>query len=106
MLKKAERLTTKAFDQYFKTGRRNHGEYVQVVVSPANTFHGAVVVGKKVYKRAVDRNRLRRQLYAVLYEYRDSSVVLQVLVKPSAKGVLVDEVRNDLRTMLAKQVQK
>jgi len=106
MLKKTERLSTKAFDEYFKTGRRTHGTYVQVVFSKANTFHGAVVVGKKVYKRAVDRNRLRRQLYAVLYEYRQHVGVYQVLVKPAAKSVSAPAVRAELRPLLAQLVQK
>lgn len=62
MLKKQHRLTVAEFDQYFKAGRRFHGEYLQLIYTATESFHGAVVVGKKVYKNAVDRNRLRRRL--------------------------------------------
>ena len=67
MLQKQQRLTTKEFDHYYQTGRRLHGQYVGIIYNPSDEFHGAVVVGKKVYKKAVLRNRLRRQVYAVLY---------------------------------------
>ena len=103
-MKKSQRLTVAQFDAYFKTGRRHHGTYIQLVHSPTDTFHGAVVVGKKVYKTAVARNRLRRQLYAVLFSAMtkdELSGVFQVLVKPAAKTVAVDVVREELRALLA-----
>ncbi len=88
MLKKRQRLTKKEFDQYFKTGQRLHSPLVQLVYAPADDFHGAVVVGKKVFKSAVRRNRLRRQIYAALYHYQQQTevkLVLIVLVKPSVQ---------------------
>jgi ribonuclease P protein component len=105
MLAKRHRLTVAAFNQYFKTGRKYHGQYVTLVYSPAPTFHGAVVVGKKVYRRAVDRNRLRRQLYPVLRSdalAHGRTGVFQCLVKPTAAGASADMVRADLRALLAR----
>lgn len=67
MLSKKERLTKAAFDRSFAMGKRFHTPHFQIIYTKAATFHGAVVVGKKVYKKAVDRNRLRRQLYGALY---------------------------------------
>lgn len=85
MLPKRQRLTTTAFMQAFQTGRRYHDLAFQLIVAPSDTFHGAAVVGKKVYKRAVDRNRLRRQLYGLLYR---SGVTTQgtyiIVAKPAA----------------------
>ena len=69
MLKKRERLTKAAFDRSFSLGKRIHTPYVQVIYHHSPAFHGAAVVGKKVYKAAVRRNRLRRQIYGVLYRY-------------------------------------
>jgi ribonuclease P protein component len=67
MLKKTERLTRKEFDQFFSTGKRLHSPYLQLIYAPHDTFHGSVVVGKKVAKKAIDRNTLRRRLYAQVY---------------------------------------
>lgn len=109
MLPKRQRLTTAAFAQYFQKGRRQHGTYLQLIYVPSPRFYAAVVVGKKVYKTAVDRNRLRRQLYAVLHEHTTLPVVCLVLAKPAAKSVSSAIVKAELITMLAqlpvKQVQ-
>ena len=88
MLQKQHRLTTAAFDQYFKTGKRRHSPNLQLIHVPQTEFHGAAVVGKKVFKEAVKRNRLRRQLYGVLYravKRGQLSGVVIVIAKPSAR---------------------
>lgn len=87
MLRKTKRLTTAAFDQYFKAGKRYHSPHFTVVYTPTKDFHAAVVVGKKVSKKAVDRNRLRRQIYSRLYTLHQNGQLegtLIVLTKPSA----------------------
>lgn len=104
MLAKTQRLTVAAFNQFFKRGRRTHGTYVTLVHTPHPAFKGAVVVGKKVYKHAVDRNRLRRQLYPVLARFNaetGATGVYQCLVKPAAAKVNVDVVRAEFRELLA-----
>ena len=108
MLPKRHRLSVAAFNQFFKRGRRRHGTYLTVVYTPHDSFAGAVVVGKKVYRRAVDRNRLRRQLYPVLREFftaTNTTGVYQCLVKPAAAQVPIATVRAELATLLA-QVSK
>ena len=88
MLKKRDRLTKKQFDHFFKVGKRHHSPHLQLIFSPYESFHGAAVAGKKVYKRAVDRNKIRRQLYSVLYQERkrhDLKNIYIVIAKPSAK---------------------
>ena len=83
MLKKTERLSRSEFTHYFKIGKRINSEYFTIVISPALTFKAVAVVGKKVHKEAVDRNRLKRQVYAQLQVWRKSVVgVYLVLVKP------------------------
>jgi ribonuclease P protein component len=87
MLKKKQRLTTKEFDRFFSSGRRAHGPLFTLVRGPHTNFHGAVVVGKKVHQRAVDRNRLRRRVYDVLYRWsreEDAKGVYIILTKPAA----------------------
>lgn len=90
MLHKQQRLNTKAFEEHFKTGKRYHSPNLQLIHLPAFEFHGAVVVGKKVYKQAVKRNHLRRQLYGVLYRAAKAGLIngtFMMIVKPSAKQV-------------------
>jgi len=88
MLAKKERLSKKEFDYVFKNGRRVHTPTLQLIYLPDGDFHGAVVVGKKVYKKAVDRNRLRRRLYGALYRYHKQNTLsgTYILVaKPSLR---------------------
>lgn len=66
MLKKQHRLSRSEFMHYFETGRKHHSQYLTIITAPAPALKGAVVVGKKVAKSAVARNRFRRQLYGVL----------------------------------------
>lgn len=105
MLKKKERLTKAEFDHYFKVGRRSHTPTLQLISHPHETFHGAVVVGKKVYKSAVKRNRLRRQLYDVLYKLHRQGVIKNqvylVIAKPTLARLSRHECKEELTTLLA-----
>lgn len=86
MLKKSHRLTKQQFETFFRTGKRLHFAHVTIVYTPYERFHGAVVVGKKVARRAVVRNRLRRRVYAQLYQQLGRlgyTGVYIVLTKPS-----------------------
>ncbi len=90
MLAKKQRLTTKEFDVVFKSGKRVHSPTMQLIYTPGDTFHGAAVVGKKVYKRAVDRNRLRRRLYGVLYRHQKQqgyAGTYILVAKPAIKDI-------------------
>ena len=109
MLKKQNRLTKRQFDTHFKSGKRHHGELLTVVHSPADTFHGAVVVGKKIYKRAVDRNQKRRQIYNALYAlYKDTELtgVFIVLSKPGVKQASFADLSTDLTRIVGGVLKK
>ena len=104
MLPKRQRLTTAEFNQFFKSGRRFHHPLMQLIYTPHPTFHGSVVVGKKVAKKAVARNRARRQLYAVLYRFAKDHVptgVYLVILKPAAASATVTERKAALSEILA-----
>lgn len=108
MLKKKERLTKKEFDRFFSAGKRIHSPAFTLLYTPSETFHGAVVVGKKVYKKAVDRNRLRRRLYNALYkEIRETGTtgVFIILAKAGATGLDLSEQRRTISDSL-KTVKK
>lgn len=105
MFKKKERLTKKEFDRFFSSGRRFHSPELTLIYSPATDFHGAVVVGKKVYKKAVDRNRLRRRLYDILYSLtkrQGRTGVYMLLTKPAVTSLKPIKLRNSVESLLNK----
>lgn len=99
MLKKKQRLTTAEFNRFFSSGQRFHSPLFTLVWHPHSTFHAAAVAGKKVYKRAVDRNRLRRRLYNILYRLsRENGLegVYIVIAKPNAASANFNELKAEL----------
>lgn len=90
MLKKNQRLRTASFNEVFRLGQRLHAAHFQVIYLKSADFHASVVVGKKVHKTAVARNRLRRQVYGALYRAAKAAPLpytLIVVAKPSLKTV-------------------
>ncbi len=105
MLKKKERLSRAAFNHFFSIGKRRHSFNVQLLYTPHTSFHGSVVVGKKVFKKAVDRNALRRSLYGVLYRHHkaaDCTGVYILVVKPSAKNTTSKKLLTEVAELLSK----
>jgi len=86
MLAKRNRLSKRQFDAFFAKGKRFHFPHCTIIYTPHPEFHGSVVVGKKVTKRAVKRNTIRRRVYAQLYQQLKTNNqvgVFIVIVKPS-----------------------
>jgi len=103
MLKKKQRLTKKMFDHVFSTGVRKHSPTIQLIHVPGEIFYGAAVVGKKVHKKAVDRNKLRRRMYAALYRvYKEESLTgTYILVaKSPIKEVSTKDLIDELKQVL------
>ena len=65
MLSREKRLTREDFSKKSRN-TSSHGEFLSVSVLDRPSFKGSVIVSKKVLSRAVDRNTLRRRLYAIL----------------------------------------
>lgn len=86
MLSKNERLGRSQFSDYFASGKRSHGVFCTLIVSPAPHFMAAVVVSKKVAKKAHERNSIRRRLYAILSAYKQTekkNIAVIILTKPA-----------------------
>jgi len=69
MLPKTQRITKALFDEIYKKGRICHSAFFTLRVLDTHTTRlsrFSVVVGKKVERGAVGRNRLRRRGYAIL----------------------------------------
>ncbi len=103
MLKKKQRLTTRQFDRFFSSGRRFHDPLMTLIWNDHDTFHGATVAGKKVFKRAVDRNRLRRRLYNILYRLSQENElkgVYIILTKPATSRASFAELKDALERLV------
>ncbi len=89
MLPKSKRLSTKAFTGIIEKGHSFQGPFliVRVIASDKNSSF-AVSVPKKVAKLAVDRNKLRRQIYSIIRDL-DNKIVKQ------GKVVLIVRVGTD-----------
>lgn len=105
MLPKKKRLTTAEFSRFFRSGTRFHSPNLQLIYTPHDEFRGAVVVGKKVAKNAVDRNALRRRIYALLsQEYADDGLagVFILIAKPSARTAATETLRAEVVTLVGR----
>jgi ribonuclease P protein component len=103
MLAKKKRLNRTEFSRFFVAGKRYNTQYFQLIYHPAAEFHGSVVVGKKVFKVAVRRNRLRRQVYAQLYRWSVQGAkdgVYIIIAKPSAGTLTKANIRASVEAVL------
>jgi ribonuclease P protein component len=102
MLKKAQRLSRTDFATYFKGGKRLHTDCATLVFHPHPSFHGAVVVSKKVSKLAVTRNTIRRRVYAQLYKLPPGSKngVFVVLIKPTYSQLTKQSARTQIQLLI------
>ncbi len=103
MLAKKERLDRKAFDRFFVSGKRFHTANFQLIYTAQPAFHGSVVVGKKVFKSAVRRNRLRRRVYAVLYRLKDAPTpagVFIIIAKPAAGTLIQAKIAPEIEQLI------
>jgi ribonuclease P protein component len=69
MLKKENRLTkNNDFDNVFKRGRSAYFDIlgVKAVPNSLNTNHFGIIVSNKVSKKAVERNKIKRQIRAII----------------------------------------
>jgi len=106
MLPKKRRLTTALFDQVFKSGKVQHGEYfwVRSLVLPApistlkspNVSKFAVAVSKKVAPTAVARNAIKRKIYETIKK--------TVSIDQTGLGVIVG-VKKDISSLSSAQFE-
>ncbi|MCD5381619.1 MAG: ribonuclease P protein component [Candidatus Pacebacteria bacterium] len=86
MFKKTERLNRSEFSKCFKSGHKSNFKHLTIVTADHPSLKAVVVVGKKVAKSAVKRNKIRRRIYASLYNQlvnKNHKGVLIVIVKPT-----------------------
>jgi ribonuclease P protein component len=104
MFKASARLDRKEFAEYFAVGKRFNSPHFNLIYTPYDKTKVSVVAGKKVAKGAVDRNRLRRRAYAVLFRTCPSlpTGIYIVIYKSGALQVDRKELAEELGTLLAR----
>ncbi len=103
MLKKRERLSREAFNRFFSVGRRHHTPSLQLVYAKTDDFHASVVVSKKVKRGAVERNKLRRQIYEIIRNHHRSTAltgVFIVITKPKVSEVTYAALKGELEELI------
>lgn len=100
MFAQKNRLNRAAFTDTYTRGRRVHTPGLLLVYLNTPMRNVAVVVGKKVAKSAVARNRLKRQLYAALYEINMISGHVVVVAKPAARAYSYARLKTEIITAL------
>ncbi len=80
MLARKFRFTTRLFDRVFRRSRRIKIDGWTFLVSPARGVpRFSVVAGKKISKSAVERNKIRRQIYPIFAEKLQNKVDSNVI---------------------------
>ncbi len=103
MIAQENRIARAEFMNYLR-GKRHAGVAFTVTVSPAPSLKVSVVVSKKVAKRAVDRNRLRRRAYGVIERWVQLSQFVGVVIvqyKPGALRLSRLTLQTELESLLA-----
>ena len=104
MLPKLQRFTTQLFDKVFKRTKKVRTKNGLFLISP--TKHQpkfAVVVSKKITKKAVQRNKLRRQIYSVFREQltpyiKDKNVIFLYKAAPVLHST--QDLESDIQTLI------
>jgi ribonuclease P protein component len=105
MFKKSERLSRVQFDSFFKSGRRINSNHLTLSYHVFPQRHIAVVVGKKVAKKAHERNALRRRVYGVSYrelQKGEQKGVFIVLTKPTFASLTKKQQQEEVQKLLSR----
>lgn len=104
MMSSKNRLTTELFNEVFKNGsiNRSDGFLIKSKDNGLGFCRAAVVVSKKNLKKAVDRNKVRRQIFNILRLNVDSLPFKDVIVVVSPK--YIESEKDTKKSLLEKLV--
>lgn len=108
MLARANRLRLgRDIDRVYRQGRYGRGELlaVKMLKRPSGATRAVVIVGKKVSKKAVVRNRIRRRLTELLasdWQQITPQCDIVVTVYADASAIPVDRLKRDLTLALSR----
>lgn len=104
MLPKKERLSTKEVAR-LKDGKSVFGLYLSIryIFAPITKF--AVSVSKKSLKNAIDRNRMRRRVYAAVGNVKQkmkTPALMMIMPKKNCLTIPLIEIEHEIITLLNK----
>lgn len=108
LLPKKYRLTRKKdFAMLYEKSRTANSDFLflKYRVNGLNRTRIGFVVSKKVAKKAVERNKVKRQLREIMRDYLDkieSGMDIAVIAKPSILGKEFDEIKAVVEILLIK----
>ena len=103
MLKRTQRVPSGLFSHVARKGVTKHSDNFSVRLVTSDTPRAAVVVSKKVAKGAVERNQVRRRVYAVLGELLDEvkrDAYIVIIAKKGLELATFEEIREEMKEVL------
>ena len=102
MLKKSQRLLTKQFNQVMSKGKVLHSTlFMARVLKGQVGTKIAAVAPVKPFKRAVDRNKVRRKIYNALRPVEAGTHII-IFAKIGVLQATLEEIAADLKSLFVK----
>lgn len=106
MLAKQLRLVKeKDFKKIFKLGQSSYVKifHLKILTNQLKSNRYGIVISSKVSKKSVERNKLKRQIRAIIKEFDKnlmSGFDLVLIVSPAALGQEYEFIKNELKRLL------
>lgn len=99
MLPKENRLKREDFNT-LKGGKRIVTEHFSCTSHPSPVLKVAVVISKKVAKRAVDRHLLKRRIHSVIHKKSPLAAVYNIYVRKNSPALTYAQIEEEIGALL------
>lgn len=107
MLPKKQKVDKKLFDEVFKNGRNYHSDFLFLKMSAlekqSDKSRFAVVIPKKISKKATERNLIKRKIFASLRENKGkikTGFAVIIFVKKGIENLEYAEIKEEIYKIL------
>jgi len=102
MLSKSKRISRKLFKPLLGSRKYFNSEHFSLRVAPSEETRVAVSVSKKISKKAVVRNKVRRRVYSAMRDLVSSLRVglYLVVAKHGSEKIMGKELENELKLLV------
>lgn len=102
MFPKGKRVTTTLFKKLFGLQSPiTHGDFLYVKYTPHEDVAVSVVIPKKIYKNAVDRNTAKRRIVPLIKESDIKPGIHVFFLKKKIDDVSSQEILKDIQTLIS-----
>ena len=104
MLPRNRRIPRELFEVILKSGKKVDSKHFSLRTAPSKTPRLAVSVSKKISKKAVTRNRIRRRTYSAVRNILTTlpNKLFLLIARPGADKLKGEELKNELAELLSK----